>query len=481
MIDVHLTRDGLAVSGHTLKGSVLPRLLAALLREHLDGYAGEDAPSSRERLQVCMPDLPELHRTQIWRAVRRLETTSLRGLVCAARVSSGPFWLDRAILARCRFSVLGGSADAVSLGLLLDRMPARARRAVAASPYRPDFNYVEALARADFLFDRGELYPARQALDEAAACVADTDPLSRALLCIRRARIARRLADWADLQNELRELGRHVCESSLPMAMRLNLQARLHILSAWHVFGSLGNARAALAGLDRVDGVGLGTDWALHAEYCNLRGLALRDIALVAGPAPVKVAAEAVECLGQAVRYASLAGRPDGLQSVAANLANSMATLHEAGLLDGDSAIGMMPALRWLLLSESICRRWQIGRHSLFNMVFLLRLAADNQLRLGELKRLFPEYRELLHGDDFAALAAHAWESCRQVHSQIPADQRCAFLMMWAWHAGLANDRVTAMALCAQVLAQRRKLRDADARKRYADAVAELRGRLAGH
>lgn len=474
MIDVDLTREGLTVSGQMFKGSVLPSLLAALLYEHLDGRACEAEPSTRARLQARMRNSPELHRTQLWRAFRRLENTLLRGLMCAGRISSGPFWLDRTILARCRFSVLGKRADAASLAQLLDAMPGTSCRATVA--YRPDFNYVEALARADYLFDRGELFPARQALEDAAACVPGADALSHALLCIRRARIARRLADWANLHDELRELGRYVREPSLSAEMRLNLQARLHILSAWHVFGSLGNAQAALAGLERMDEGGLGTDWALHAEYSSLRGLVLRDMALASGRATL--AAESVECLGQAVRHASLAGRPDGLQSVTANFANTMATLHEAGLLAGDPTFGIIPALRWLLLSESICRRWQIGCHSLLNMVFLLRLAADNQLCLGELKKHFPEYVELLHGEDFAALAAHAWESCRQVHSQIPADQRCAFMMMWAWHAGMENDRVTALELCTQVLAQRRKLRDVEARRRYADAVAELRGRL---
>lgn len=479
MFDVLLKHNGIVLADQTLAGTVLPRLLAALLREHLDEHASRYAPSDRVRLQARMSGCAELHRTQIWRALRRLEGSPLRGLVQALHPSSGPFWLDEAHLARCRFRVLGQPADRARLDAFLDPpSPGRGARSAAPALQQPDVRYVEALSRADYLLDRGELYPARQTLLEAEAWIAGGDILSRALLSIRRARIARRLAAWADLQEELRELGRHVGDATLPVAMRMNLRARLCLLSAWHLFGSLGNVQAALAELEQMEDGWLGADWSMRAEYCNLRGLVVRDIALAGRNAPK--AREALDCLGEAVRFASLDGRPDGLQSVTANLANSLAQLHEAGLLGQDGPAGILPALRWLLLSESICRRWQIGKHSLLNMVFLLRMAADSKLSLPRLKENFPEYDDILNGESFAQIAGDAWNNSRNVLSQIPADQRCAFMLVWACHAGEENDRVRALDLCAQVLLQSRKLRDAGARLCYAGAVRELRAKLVG-
>ncbi|HEY1396173.1 MAG TPA: hypothetical protein VF536_08675, partial [Roseateles sp.] len=172
-------------------------------------------------------------------------------------------------------------------------------------------------------------------------------------------------------------------------------------------------------------------------------------------------------------------GLPDALQVCAANLSNAIGRLVEAELLpagDPDSADspGVEDALRWLLLSDALCARWQLGRSSLLNTIFLLRLAALGRLDFAALQRLATAQGLPLPATSFGDLAAQRWASCRARQSQIPADQRCAFLLLWARHALDEGDAFSATDLVRQARLQARKLRDEEARRRYlgeADAL----------
>ena len=448
---VQLLPQGLRIDGQPeLRSRLLPRLIAALLQAHEQGLARVDSPCSRAELRERIAGMAELHRTQVWRALALLDDGELAALIEASARSSGPFWLNAQLLPTCRFEIDGEPATG------------------------------EALARADYLLDRGELYPARLALQQAAPHVPPGDDAAAAALGLRRARIARRLGDWAALQDELRDLGQTLNHSRLPRLERRQLRARVAILAAWHWFGSLGQAAPALDKLDEVDPEVLAADSTLRCDHGNLRGIVLRDLAIARGDAAL--AAQSLASLGDALRSASLAGLPDALQVCAANLSNAIGRLVEADLLpaggpdspDSPEGSGVEDALRWLLLSDALCARWQLGRSSLLNTIFLLRLAALGRLDFAALQRLATAQGLPLPATSFGELAAQRWASCRARQSQIPADQRCAFLLLWARHALDEGDAFSATDLVRQARLQARKLRDEEARRRYlgeADAL----------
>ncbi len=451
-----------------LRSRLLPRLLAALLQAHEQGLARIDSPCSRAELCERIAGMAELHRTQVWRALALLDDSPLATLIEARARSSGPFWLNASRLAACRIEIDGEPATGQALARWLGQE--RPVRAPAAAPLLP-LAYAEALARADYLLDRGELYPARLALQQAAAHAPDADAAAAAALGLRRARIARRLGDWAALQDELRDLGQTLNHSRLPRIERRQLRARVAILAAWHWFGSLGQAAAALEKLDEVDPEVLASDSTLRCDHGNLRGIVLRELALARGDAAL--AAQSLSSLGDALRSASLAGLPDALQVCAANLSNALGQLVEAGLLPAES-LGIEDAIRWLLLSDALCARWQLGRSSLLNTIFLLRLAALGRLDFAALQRLATEQGLPLPASSLQELAAQRWASCRARHSQLPADQRCAFLLLWARHALDEGDAFSATDLVRQARLQARKLRDEAARRRYLDEADAL-------
>ena len=478
---VQLLPQGLRIDDHPeLRSRLLPRLIAALLQAHEQGFARVDSPCTRSELRERIAGMAELHRTQVWRALALLDDGPLAALIDASARSSGPFWLNAERLADCRFEIDGAPATGDALARWLGQQ--RPVRAPAAAPLLP-LAYAEALARADYLLDRGELYPARLALQQAAPHLPEGDDAAAAALGLRRARIARRLGDWAALQDELRELGQTLNHGRLPRLERRQLRARVDILAAWHWFGSLGQAAPALDKLDEVDPEVLASDSTLRCDHGNLRGIVLRELALARGDAAL--AMQSLASLGDALRCASLAGLPDALQVCAANLSNALGQLVEAGLLpagggDGAGSPGIEDALRWLLLSDALCARWQLGRSTLLNTIFLLRLAALGRLGFAALQRLATEQGLPLPASSLSELAAQRWASCRARHSQIPADQRCAFLLLWARHALDEGDAFSATDLVRQARLQARKLRDEVARRRYLDEADMLMAPASG-
>ncbi|RZI62959.1 MAG: hypothetical protein EOP37_00345 [Rubrivivax sp.] len=466
---IQLLPQGLRIDGQPeLRSRLLPRLIAALLQAHEQGLARVDSPCSRAELRERIAGMAELHRTQVWRALALLDDSPLAALIEASARSSGPFWLNGALLSGCRVEIDGEAATGEALARWLGQQ--RPVRAPAAAPLLP-LAYAEALARADYLLDRGELYPARLALQQAAPHVPPGDDAAAAALGLRRARIARRLGDWAALQDELRELGQTLNNGRLPRPERRQLRARVAILAAWHWFGSLGQAAPALDKLDEVDPDVLAADSTLRCDHGNLRGIVLRDLAIARGDAAL--AAQSLASLGEALRSASLAGLPDALQVCAANLSHALGRLAEAALLPTDGP-GVEDALRWLLLSDALCARWQLGRSSLLNTIFLLRLATLGGLNFAALQRLATTQGLPLPATSFGDLAAQRWASCRARQSQIPADQRCAFLLLWARHALDEGDAFSATDLVRQARLQARKLRDEGARRRYLDEADTL-------
>lgn len=473
MIQVHLRPEALQLDALLLRGSLLSRLLAALLQAHGEGLATPRSPCSRVDLRERIAGLAELHRTQLWRLLQRLEATPLAGLIAAEARSSGPFWLDAQRLTQCEFLIGGQPVTPDGLAALLGQAREAAHR--PAAPACLPLACVEGLARADYLLDRGELYPARLALQEAAAHLPADDAMAAVTIGLRRARIARRLGDWAALQDELRELGASLRQARMPAQARAQLGLRLRVLEAWHCYGSLGQAGAALQRLEQVDEQALAWDMGLRGEYLNLRGLVLRELAIAAQSRAQ--AGEALACLAEALRCASLAGLPDALQIAAANLANALAQLLEAGLAGG-AGQDLRDALGWLLLSDAVCARWQLGASSLLNTVFLLRMAMP--LDFAEVAALAAAQGQTLPGSSFADLAARRWAACRAVHSQIPAAQRCAFFLMWAQHAAREGDAFAALELCDRVRHLSRKLRDVAARQAYGREADALQARLGG-
>ncbi len=329
--------------------------------------------------------------------------------------------------------------------------------------------YVQALSRADLALERGELYPARLALAQATDHAPAGDLPAQLSLSLRRARIARRLGDWATLQQELRTLRQGLEQPGLPLGQARQIGWRLVVLEAWHCHGSLGESAVALQKLARLDEQDLALDAGLLVDYLNLRGMAGRELALQA--ASPEQAGAALEDLAAALRQASLAGLPDALQVSAANLANALCLLQGAGLLPPQRGA---EAWGWLLLSESVCERWGLARHSLLNTIFLLRIAEQQGWSFAQAQQRAEAEGLPLAGDSFRSLAAERWEACRRLHSQLPAEQRCAFLLLWARHAWREGDALCAAELVQQARHHGRKLRAQSQRERYEGEAHQL-------
>ncbi|MGM9514651.1 hypothetical protein ACS5PK_10400 [Roseateles sp. DB2] len=457
-----------------LRNRLLPRLLAALLLAHAEGQACEARPCSRKALQQRLGDRAELHRTQLWRALQALDDSPLCGLIRHGARSAGPFWLDEELLARCRWQRHGLALVQADWLALLAPSPTDARIASPALPRQAlPLAYVQALSRADLALERGELYPARLALAQATDHIPVGDLAAQLSLSLRRARIARRLGDWATLQQELRTLRQGLEQPGLPLGQARQIGWRLAVLEAWHCHGSLGESAVALQKLAGLDEQDLALDAGLLVDYLNLRGMAGRELALQAASA--EQACAALEDLAAALRQASLAGLPDALQVSAANLSNALCLLQGAGLLPprrGAEAWG------WLLLSESVCERWGLARHSLLNTIFLLRIAEQQGWTFAQAQQRAEAEGLPLAGDSFRSLAAERWETCRRLHSQLPAEQRCAFLLLWARHAWREGDALCAAELVQQARHHGRKLRAESQRERYEGEARQLMAAL---
>ncbi len=469
-----------------LRNRLLPRLLAALLLAHAEGQACERHPCSRKALQQRLGDRAELHRTQLWRALQALDESPLAGLIRHGARSAGPFWLDEAVLARCHWQLRGPTSgpgpgqetpgrsacqlDTAALRALLHQAATDSRPGTSALPRQAlPLAYVQALSRADLALERGELYPARLALAQAAEHAPASDLPAQLSLSLRRARIARRLGDWATLQQELRALRQGLEQTALPPSQARQIGWRLVVLEAWHCHGSLGESAVALQKLAQLDEEALALDAGLLVDYLNLRGMAGRELALRAACA--EQACAALEDLAAALRQASLAGLPDALQVSAANLANGLCLLQGAGLLPPERGA---EAWDWLLLSESVCERWGLARHSLLNTIFLLRIAEQQGWSFAQAQQRAEAQGLPLPGDSFRSLAAERWEACRRLHSQLPAEQRCAFLLLWARHAWREGDALCAAERAQQARHHGRKLRAESQRDRYEGEARQL-------
>ncbi len=457
-----------------LRNRLLPRLIAALLLARAEGQACAARPCSRKALQQGLGDRAELHRTQLWRALQTLDASPLAGLIRHGARSAGPFWLDDALLARCEWRQGGQPLDSAGLRALLSQAAVDGAPPAPALPrHRLPLAYVQALSRADLALDRGELYPARLALAQATEHAPPEDLAAQLSLSLRRARIARRLGDWATLQQELRTLRQGLEQPGLPAGQARQIGWRLAVLEAWHCHGSLGESAVALHKLAQLDEDVLSLDAGLLVDYLNLRGMAGRELALQAHCE--RQAAAALDDLAAALRQASLAGLPDALQVSAANLANALCLLQGAGLVPASRGA---EAWGWLLLSENVCERWGLARHSLLNTIFLLRIAEQQGWSFAQAQQRAEAEGLPLAGDSFRSLAAERWEACRRLHSQLPAEQRCAFLLLWARHAWREGDALCAAELVQQARHHARKLRAASQRDRYEGEAQQLLGAL---
>lgn len=438
-------------------GTLLPRLLAALRHAHAGGGARAAQPCTRAHLRELL-GLPQLHRTQLWRALRRLEATPLAGLVLTLAPSSGPYWFDEAVLARLAWHEAP------------DLLPTPLHAGSTTWQVLP-LAYVEALAQADHCIDRGELLPARHSVAAAAAATPDGDAAALLAVHTRAARIARRLGDWAGLQQTLRTMRAVLADAPLDTATRQHHELRVAVLDAWHCHASLGHADAALRQIEALDEQALTSDPALLGDWLNLRALARRDVALARGDA--MLAAAALADLARALRTAALAGQPDALQVAAANLAHTSHVLAEGGLV-ATSAESAREALRWLFCSEAVCTRWALARNSLLNGIFLLHITADGHLPAAEVRQMALAAGLPWPDGGLTAWAAARWAQCRPVHAQIPTEQRCAFLLLWSQHAHAAGEAGWARELLAQASHHAHKLRDGPRRARYLARIAAL-------
>ncbi|VVD63627.1 hypothetical protein PEP31012_00233 [Pandoraea eparura] len=163
------------------------------------------------------------------------------------------------------------------------------------------------------------------------------------------------------------------------------LRAMHWVVQAWQAY-ALRDEAGAFAHLQRI------TDDATLApclvynprirfESRNLQALLHKSHAARSGPMPARAqsAADALAAFSDALQAAFEADSLELAQHVAANIGLSLWLFWQGALIDPGRRLAAVDvqrqALRWIGLSEWICDRFGVGGNSVWNTVFLLRIA----------------------------------------------------------------------------------------------------------
>ncbi|MDN4574955.1 hypothetical protein DBB29_12965 [Pandoraea cepalis] len=163
------------------------------------------------------------------------------------------------------------------------------------------------------------------------------------------------------------------------------LRAMHWIVQAWQAYGSRDEA-GAFAHLQRIaDDASLAPclvyNPRIRFESRNLQALLHKSHAARGGPMPAREqsAANALAAFSDALQAAFEADSIELAQHVAANIGLSLWLFWQGALIDPGRRLAaadvQRQALRWIGLSEWICDRFGVGGNSVWNTVFLLRIA----------------------------------------------------------------------------------------------------------
>ncbi|MFC4159648.1 hypothetical protein [Chitinimonas lacunae] len=301
------------------------------------------------------------------------------------RRSQGPFWLAPGQAIDCRVEGQPASRNELAEFLGLGGVSAPA----ADQPPLNDFDYWLALAsahqdlRQDRLLapldtsqgSRGALAAYKRAGEQAA------DGWQQALAALGEAAVWRRLDDLGSARQALVQLRRAVRVGA--SADHGYLDAMEQILTAWCAYSQrdLDLASAVLDGLTQTEPRASVVRYhpRVRFEWANLDALIERSRALSGqGPDLALRRRRAHHALAQfsaALAAAFELGSLDAAQQVAANIGMARWLFGGAGLLEMAPAQLEAEALRWLVLSEWLCRAAGVRQQSAWNAIYLLRIA----------------------------------------------------------------------------------------------------------
>ncbi len=301
--------------------------------------------------------------------------------------SQGPFWLPQAEADRLCLMVEGRQATPGEVADFLGQ----SRPAVP--PARPAEQGVEfwlTLAAAQQDLRQGRLLAVLDASGsrqergalagfKAASGLAGNG-LQQALAALGEASAWRRLDDLGAARQLLAQLRRTLKNDGAGESGYLD--AMEHILSAWVAWGQR-EAEQAEAILREMRQVEPRASVVRHHprirfEWYNLAALIARARAL-AGQGPDlalrrQMAQQALDHFARALEAAFEFGSFDAAQQVAANIGMAIWLFAEEGLC-GEPLTASPAAMRWLLLSEWLCRCAGSGALSAWNAIYLMRIA----------------------------------------------------------------------------------------------------------
>ncbi|WP_287496042.1 hypothetical protein [Pandoraea sp. CB10b_02] len=215
-----------------------------------------------------------------------------------------------------------------------------------------------------------------------AAQVCAVDDVQRGIALLAETLVWRRMGDATRTKQSLATLAAtfHANEPGSP-----TLRAMHWIVQAWQAY-ALRDEAGAFAHLQRI-----GDDAALapclvynpriRFESRNLQALLYKSRAARPGPMPTRAqsAADALAAFSDALQAAFEADSIELAQHVAANIGLSLWLFWQETLIDPGRRLSVADvqrqSLRWIGLSEWICDRFGVGGNSVWNTVFLLRIA----------------------------------------------------------------------------------------------------------
>lgn len=409
--------------------------------------------------------------------------------------SQGPFWLAHGqgqdII--CHMEGKPADAEAIAAFLGLDRVAVPA----TPPPARNHVGYWMALGGAQQAAREGRYLsalgkdgdPGQGALagyKEAAAL--SRSHVQKSMAVLGEAGVWRRLDDIATARRTLAKLRRAVKE--IGPGENGYLDAMEQILTAWCAYSArdLDGTEATLSAMRRHAARELVVRYhpRVRFEWHNLQALiaharALSDTRI--GQAERSRNAEAaLEHFDHALQAAFELGSQDAAQQVAANTGLAIWLFSSEGLLAAGAGRDETHALRWLLFSEWLCRASGATTHSMWNAIYLMRIARakcphERHPTLAAFRRLAPvtpqslakatcpgsalELNALLPPSWFA-LASRLKQDMQQGRVRHRLLQRCGLLLEFTWFSAHAGEVRGASEALAQLRQEMRDLPSSD-------------------
>ena len=396
--------------------------------------------------------------------------------------SQGPFWLAHGEAQRiaCRMAGEPASVDALAGFLGLDRA------AAALATPQPARNHVEywmALGGAQQAAREGRyLSPLGKNGDSGQGALAGykqaaalaKSHVQKSMAVLGEAGVWRRLDDLATARRTLAKLRRAVKE--IGPGENGYLDAMEQILTAWCAYSArdLDGTEATLSAMRRHAARDLVVRYhpRVRFEWHNLQALIAHARALsgshVGQSERSRLAQAALEHFDHALQAAFELGSQDTAQQVAANTGLAIWLFSSEGLLEPGAGRDETHALRWLLFSEWLCRCAGATTHSVWNAIYLMRIARakcpqEPRPSLTSFRRYAPvspqslakaggpgnalELNALLP-QSWLALAASLNQDMQQGRVRHRLLQRCGLLLEYAWfsaHAAELRDASSAL------------------------------------